>query len=423
VSSQAPAVQSPDPRSLPRLLSRDGDPSLDAHLRRWGPTRPGGVGLIYEVERSGLRGRGGAAFPTAKKLRAVAARRRPVVVANGTEGEPASRKDKALLTVSPHLVLDGLGAAAETVGAEEAILCLDRNAHTPIRSVMTALEERRRWGSERIPVRIETTPSAYVVGEESALVHWLNGGDAKPTFVPPRPYEKGVRGRATLVNNVETLAHLALVNRFGADWFRALGTNDDPGTILITVSGDVARGGVYEVPFGCSLREAVNAAGPTQSPQALLIGGYAGVWIASSLATKVTLDSGSLRQANAALGCGVIAALGSESCGLTETASIVDWMANESAGQCGPCVHGLPAIAGALHDLVAGDRRGRAQRQLHRWTDMIAGRGACHHPDGAVRLVKSALNVFQAEIDRHRRLGPCRARPNFPTPTHLRVWR
>ncbi|HUJ66565.1 MAG TPA: NADH-ubiquinone oxidoreductase-F iron-sulfur binding region domain-containing protein, partial [Acidimicrobiales bacterium] len=268
-----------------------------------------------------------------------------------------------------------------------------------------------------------TAPDGYVVGEESALVHWLNGGDAKPTFGPPRPYEKGVRGRSTLVNNVETLAHLALVARFGAGWFRALGTDRDPGTMLVTVSGDVARGGVYEVPFGCSLREAVNAAGPTQSPQALLIGGYAGAWIASSRATKLTLDSGSLRQANAALGCGVIAVLGSESCGLTETASIVDWMASESAGQCGPCVHGLPAIAGALHGLVAGDRRGRAQKQLHRWTDMVAGRGACHHPDGVVRLVKSALNVFQAEIDQHRRLGPCRARPSLPTPTHLRVWR
>jgi NADH:ubiquinone oxidoreductase subunit F (NADH-binding) len=423
MSSYFPVTESPDPLAVPRLLSKDGDPSLDAHLRRWGPMRFSGTGLIYEVQRSGLKGRGGAAFPTAKKLRSVAARRRPVVVANGTEGEPASRKDKALLTASPHLVIDGLNAAADIIGAEEAILCVDRVAHSTIRSVTKALQERRERGLEPVPIRIETAPSAYVAGEESALVHWLNRGDAKPTFAPPRPYEKGVRGRATLVNNVETLAHLALIVRFGSGWFRALGTENDPGTTLVTLSGDLKRPGVYETPFGTGLRDAINAAGPTQTPQALLVGGYAGVWIPSSMATSLTLDSESLRKANAGLGCGVLATLGPESCGLVETASIVDWMASQSAGQCGPCVHGLAAIAGAFHDLVSGDRRGQAQRQLQRWGDMVTGRGACHHPEGVVRLVKSALTVFQGEIDRHRRHGACRSRPNFPTPTLPVAWR
>ena len=413
----------PNAWSLPRLLSRDGDSGLDAHLRRWGPMPAGGVGLIFEVQRAGLKGRGGASFPTATKMRAVAGRRRRMVVANGTEGEPASGKDKSLLALSPHLVLDGLTAAGEAVGAEEAILCVDRHAERAVGSAVMALEERRQMAWERVPIRIETTPSGYVVGEESALVHWLNGGEAKPTFVPPRPFEKGVRGRPTLVNNIETLAHLALVARFGAGWFRSLGTADDPGTTLVSLSGDVSRPGVYETALGSPLAQAVSAARPTGTPQALLMGGYSGAWISASLAQDLTLDRQSLRKANASLGCGVIAILGSESCGLIETASILDWMARQSAGQCGPCVHGLPAIAGALDNMVAGDRRGVAESHLRRWLDMVAGRGACHHPDGVVKLVKSALVVFEAEIDRHRRHGPCRARPSFPTPAHVGAWR
>ncbi len=413
----------PNALSLPRLLPPDGDSGLDAHLRRWGPMPAGGAGLIFEVQKAGLKGRGGAGFPTATKMRAVAGRRRRIVVANGTEGEPASRKDKTLLALSPHLVFDGLNAAAEAVGAEEAIVCVDRYAERSLGSAVIALEERRRLALGRVPIRIETTPSGYVVGEESALVHWLNGGDAKPTFVPPRPFEKGVRGRPTLVNNVETLAHLALVARFGAGWFRSLGTADDPGTTLVSLSGDVSRPGVYEAALGSPLTEAVNAARPTGTPQALLMGGYSGAWIAAPVAQDLRLDMQSLRKANASLGCGVIAILGSDSCGLIETASIVDWMARQSAGQCGPCVHGLPAIAGALDNLVAGDRRGVAESRLRRWLDMVAGRGACHHPDGVLKLVKSALVVFEAEIDRHRRHGPCRARPRFPTPTHVGLWR
>lgn len=406
------------------MLARQGGSGLDAHIRRWGPTPVGGVNLIYEVERAGLKGRGGAGFPTAVKMRAVAAgRRRGVVVANGTEGEPASRKDKALLIESPHLVLDGVCIAADTVGAEEAVVCIDRDAAGAIRSAVTALGERQRVGSGRIPVRIETAPSAYVAGEESALTHWLNGGEAKPVFVPPRPFEKGVRGRPTLVNNVETLAHLALLARYGAAWFRAIGTNADPGTALVTLSGDVARPGVYEAALGSPLAGAVKAAEPTQVPQALLVGGYAGTWIPASVARNLSLDSVSLRQAGAQLGCGAIALLGSESCGLVETASIVDWMAGQSAGQCGPCAHGLPAIAHALDDMVIGDRSGVADRHLRRWLDMVAGRGACHHPDGVIRLVRSALEVFAAEIERHRRHGPCRARAGFPTPSRMGVWR
>jgi NADH:ubiquinone oxidoreductase subunit F (NADH-binding) len=383
----------------------------------------GGALLIDEVERAGLRGRGGASFPTATKLRTVARARRTVVVANGTEGEPASAKDKFILAGSPHLVIDGASLAAETVGATEAIICVDAAAPAALEAVSSALAERARVKADRVSLRLEAAPSGYVAGEESALVHWLGGGDATPTFVPPRPFERGLRGRPTLVNNVETLAHLALIARFGATWYRSLGTVSDPGTALITLTGDVPRPGVYELPLGYPLVELLAAAGTAGSTsQAVLIGGYAGTWVPGEAATLLTLDTPSLRGLGAGLGCGAIAVIGPNRCGLVEVARVARWLASESAGQCGPCVHGLPAIAGAVEALVAGDRGRRSEDQLRRWLGMVEGRGACHHPDGVVRFVRSALAVFAAHVDEHRRRGPCRpAPPVLQTPSRARV--
>ena len=238
---------------------------------------------MREVERSGLRGKGGGArFPTATKLTggrdAVGAR---VVVANGTEGEPASLKDTVLMTHAPHLILDGAEVAAEIVGASEVILCVKRGS-VAIPVLERALSERREYGYERVPVRMVGAPDRYVSGEETALVNWLNGGDAKPTFVPPRPFERGVAGRPTLVQNVETLCDIALIGRFGAEWYRSAGTRaDDPGTTLVTLSGAVERPGVYEIPLGARLGDVVgDGRAPTRRDlAAILVGGYFGTWV------------------------------------------------------------------------------------------------------------------------------------------------
>ncbi len=403
------ALSIPDPRAMPRVLLTDDGPTLDAHFRRWGQLPAGGPLLIDEVERAGLRGRGGAQFPTATKLRAVAAARPSVVVANGTEGEPASSKDKVILVHSPHLVLDGASIAADTVGADEVLVCVDRAAGAALSAVGAALAERLAASADRVTFRLQATPSHYVTGEESALVHWLNGGPAKPTLVPPRPFERGVRGRPTLVNNVETLAHLALIARFGADWFRGLGTAEDSGTTLITFTGDIGRPGVYELPLGIPLAEALRAAQAGNDTIAVLIGGYAGAWIPGTAVAGARLDRRSLQALGARLGCGAITVVGAGSCGLRTTASVARWLADQSAGQCGPCARGLPAIAQAVEAIVAGDRSQRREQQLHRWLGMVEGRGACHHPDGAVRFVRSAITVFANEISRHRQYGPCGA--------------
>jgi len=397
------------PAGVARLLEPRADRTLACHLDRYGPL-PLRVDLVGELDRSGLRGRGGAAFPTAVKLAAVARRRRPIVVANGAEGEPLSSKDKTLLATSPHLVLDGLVLAARAVGAREAVVCVARGAGRVIATVEGAVAERAALRRDGVDIQVAATPDRYVVGEETALIHWLNGGDAKPTTTPPRPFERGVGGRPTLVQNVETLAHIALVGRFGGDWYRVVGTAEDPGTTLISIGGAVDRPGVYEVEQGTGLLAALRAAGlPAGDPPPVLVGGYFGRWLDPATVSAAAIGVDAMRRAGASLGCGVLWALPRDACGLAESARVARWFADESAGQCGPCVNGLPAIAAAMEAVVAGPRSADALAHLRRWAAMVVGRGACHHPDGASRLVASAVEVFADEIARHARRGPCPA--------------
>jgi len=401
--------------ALPRVLagaSADGAPaSLAEHRERYGdlalrPRRGPVLELIEVAEAAGLRGRGGAGFPTGRKLRAVAGRRgRPIVLANGTEGEPVSGKDSVLLRCVPHLVLDGVAVAAAAVGAREAIVA----AGGPEIAVLeTAIAERQRHSIDGISIRLVKVPDGFVTGEETALVHWLNGGPAKPTFTPPRPFERGVDRAPTLVQNVETLAHLGLIARFGPDWFRALGTVEEPGSALVTLGGAVRRPGVYEIPLGLPLLDLLDWAGGASGPiSAFLVGGYFGAWVgAGDLGSVALLDSG-LRPLGAALGARAIFALPADTCGVVETARVARYLADESAGQCGPCLHGLDAVATALEQIARAEADRRSQDgRLERWLGLIEGRGACRHPDGAARFVKSALRVFAAEFELHAR-GSC----------------
>jgi NADH:ubiquinone oxidoreductase subunit F (NADH-binding) len=384
---------------------------LDDHVGHYGRNPSRTDHLVAEIERAGLKGHGGAGFPTAVKMQAVMkSRRAAVVVANGTEGEPASAKDKTLLSIAPHLVLDGAVLAGRAVGAREVVLCVDR-AFPAIAGIMAnAIDERAARGIDGMPIRLERTPDRYLTGEESALVSWLNGGEAKPAFVPPRPFEKGVGGRPTLVQNVETLAHVGLIARYGAEWFRGIGTKADPGSSLITCTGGFGRTGVSEIPLGLSTTALLRATGTDPADvQALLIGGYFGTWLEPEAFATSRLSPASLRSHDASFGCGVVVALPRDRCGLAESARITRWLADQNAGQCGPCVNGLDAIARAMAGLVAGDRKGDAARHLDRWLGMVKGRGACKMPDGTARLVESTLRVFAGEVQRHRRHGACAA--------------
>ncbi len=420
----APPV--PAAGQLPRLLAgalADRPLSFAEHFDRYGPARQSAGRsrsneLIELVAAAGLSGRGGAGFATALKLRAVAdARGHPIVVANGVEGEPVSDKDKTLLRHTPHLVLDGAALAANALGARTAIVALAAGATHEIAAVRAALAEREQPGRNRIEFVIARVPDGFVAGEETAIIHSLNGGPATPTFTPPRPFERGVGGAPTLVQNVETLANLALIARFGPNWFRAIGTAAEPGSALVTVSGAVARPGVYEVPLGLPVADLLTwAAAPPEPLSALLVGGYFGTWVPVEQALQHRLIDADLASVGASLGARAIFALPRGACGIVESAHVVRYLADESAGQCGPCVHGLEAIAGAFERLARGGHdAANAPAQLERWLGQVKGRGACRHPDGSARFVESALRVFGAEVELHLR-GRCSATHRAPLP-------
>jgi NADH:ubiquinone oxidoreductase subunit F (NADH-binding) len=418
------------PPGDPRLIVRDQQLSLAEHIAHYGPLPAGRLAsqaLIAEVEHSGLTGRGGGAFPAGRKIRAVAeASMRPrqvrasggsvakgsaakgsVVVANGSESEPASSKDTVLLSLAPHLVLDGIALCASAVGASRAYLCVGHRAAAIARSLTEAVAERVRTGLDSVPVEVITTADSYLSGQENALISALNGNAPLPTFVPPRPAERGVHRRPTLVLNVETLAHIALIARFGGHWFRTTGTPGAPGSALVTVTGAVERPGVREIPLGTELGDVLQRSGLRQPAQAVLTGGYFGTWLPLPAAQAVPVSDEGMRAAGAALGPGVLAVLPESACGLAETARIASFLAAGSAGQCGPCRNGLPALADAFNWIAFGQPSQDIVGWVEQLAGLVTGRGACHLPDGAAGLARSALRVFAADVQAHMQAGPC----------------
>ena len=393
---------------LPRLL-RDNPAGIDlaAHNDTFGPASFRGQALIEQAAAAGLTGRGGGAFPMARKLATVAAAGRgAVAVANGAEGEPASSKDAALLWYSPHLVLDGLQLAAEAAGASSAFLYVHAARHSGpdlVGRLRAALDLRAAAGIDRIDVQLAEAPARFLAGEESALVARLNGGAARPGYKQPRVFERGVAGRPTLVQNVETLAHLAMIARYGAVWFRGVGTTGEPGSMLCTVRDPDGRVRIVEAAIGTPLRHLVWLG---DDVQAVLAGGYHGGWLSVAQARQLALSNASLRPAGAMTGAGILIALPTGRCGLTEVAEVTRYLALESAGQCGPCFNGLPAIAVAFGTVARPRPAERELANLRRWAGLVTGRGACHHPDGTARFVASALDVFAAEVAEHGR-GRC----------------
>ncbi|HEX9030575.1 MAG TPA: NADH-ubiquinone oxidoreductase-F iron-sulfur binding region domain-containing protein [Streptosporangiaceae bacterium] len=429
---------------LPRLLSglTEGRPaSLNEHEHSYGPlplpaaawsgsassARRAASRLIDVVERSGLTGRGGAGFPTGRKLRSVASGAGPaVVVANGSEGEPASRKDHLLLTRIPHLVMDGISLAAFAAGATEAYLAVHGDDARLVASLEAAAQARDVAGIDPVPIQIVGIEGRYVASEQTAIVQHINGGPGLPTFSQVRTHERGVANRPTLVNNVETLAHLAMIARYGHVWFRETGQASAPGTALVTVSGAIARPGVYEVELGTPIGEVLMVAGgPSERPQAVLVGGYFGTWLPVETAWQAPMSQPGLRAAGGAMGAGILVLLPESSCGLAETARVIRYLADETAGQCGPCIFGLPALADALVDLGYHGASRDAASRITRLVPLVEGRGACRHPDGATQLAASALTAFGHDVRWHDERGPCfgvRRAPLLPVPGDVEYW-
>lgn len=391
-----------DPRVTDLL--RHHTPTWSEHVDRVGPLpQRSARALLAEIADSGLTGRGGGHFPTARKLALIAGSRDAVVIGNGAEGEPASSKDRVLLHQAPHLVIDGLTLAARIAGTRTSHLAAPADLiDDVIAPALKGRPERR--------VRLHAVPDGFVTGQEAAVAAAVDGRPALPVTLTGPLVTHGISGRPTIVLNVETLAHLALIARFGATWFRGRGVPDDPGTRLVTISGAVHLPGVWEARGGTTLGEILEVAGGATEPlQALLIGGYHGCWVPwTTQAAASALTRTGLQRYHASPGAGVLIALPAGRCGLQAAAGVATYLAGESAGQCGPCLNGLPAIADQLYSLAHGHATDSSIRKLSRLTDLVDGRGACRHPDGTARFVRSTLEVFATEV-KHHRAGRCTA--------------
>jgi NADH:ubiquinone oxidoreductase subunit F (NADH-binding) len=362
--------------------------------------------MIESLKQAGLTGRGGAGFPTGRKFASVNGRK-PVVIGNGAEGEPLSRKDAVLLARAPHLVLDGLQIAAETINADKVVLYVPARSATTVRN---AIAERASARLDPRPVKFVEAPDTFVAGEESAVVRRVEGGPALPRDRTVLISVSGVRGRPTLVNNVETLAHVALIARNGPDWFRSVGDPAEPGTMLITLSGLATRKRIIELATGTPLTDVLERGGVTDTQEvgAVLVGGYHGHWIPADALKRIRLSRAGLSSVGASPGAGVVHALSVDECGLARTAEIVAYLAEQGARQCGPCRNGLPRLAQLLDDLAYGRVDDGLLDDLHRMLGLVDGRGSCRHPDGTVRFVRSALTAFATDVARHRS-GACNA--------------
>jgi NADH:ubiquinone oxidoreductase subunit F (NADH-binding) len=386
-----------------RLFAAEG-PSLDEHRRRY-PALPESAGstLVARLNEAGLTGRGGAGFPTARKIASVSGRR-AVVIGNGAEGEPLSHKDAEILSRAPHLVLDGLTVAADAVSATKVVM------YVPSRAVMiieTALGERSAARMDRHRVTVVEAPDGFVAGEESAAVRRVEGGQALPRDRTVPTSTSGVRGRPTLVNNVETLAHIALIARYGPRWFRSVGDPSEPGTMLVTLTGGPATGTVLELPTGTRLGDVVGHLG-VPDVRAVLLGGYHGSWIPRAKIAGARLSRAGLAHLGASPGAGIIHALAANQCGLARTADILGYLAGQSARQCGPCLNGLPQLARLFDDLAYSSVDDDLVDDIRRMIGLVDGRGACRHPDGTARLARSALDAFADDVLCHRH-GRCEA--------------
>ncbi len=398
----------------PALLAGiDDGPGWQAHVGRLGPLPLPDLGTVLGLARdAAVRGRGGAAFPLATKIATAASgRRRPVVVVNAAEGEPASAKDSALLGRAPHRVLDGALVAARALGAREVHVVTSAERPATGAAVETALAERARTGAP-LRWRHHRAEARFVSGQARAVLELLAGREGAPVTAWQPEAVRGHRGRPTLLSNAETFAQLGHLVRAGAAGYAALGTPQEPGTTLLTLARAVRPGHadpaarvdvparlapprVVEVAHGTPFAEVDGLAG-LDGP--VLFGGFHGTWAPPGALRRLRVSRPGLAAESLALGAGVVLPLAPGQCPVAVTAWVAGYLAAESAGRCGPCRLGLPALAGAVVELAAGhDTRGR----IIELTGVVTGRGACAHPDGTARLARTLLAHLPDEVAEH----------------------
>ncbi|WP_091905994.1 complex I 51 kDa subunit family protein [Chitinasiproducens palmae] len=387
----------------------------------------GGLGLqralqapdrIIEVLRdAGLRGLGGAGFPTHLKWHAVAALA-PLagqgkwLICNGNEDEPGTFKDRYLLSRTPHQVIEGALIGALAVAANHVVLYVNPGQPEAVTSVSEAVQA---WSGHPLlaqvaeavgtPVELHVIPGSglYVGGEETAAVASVMGGFPFPSLKPPFPAEAGVHGAPTLINNTETFAHVPHILRHGAAWYRTLGRGAAAGTKLYSLSGDVMRPGLHELPMGVTLRELIFIHGGgmlgSRPFKAVFTGGPSNTLLTAA-DLDVALDFDSVRERGSRLGTGAMIVVGEGTSVLRKTAEYVAFFADNSCGQCSSCKIGTHQVSRILDRIDGGAGRQSDLKALENLARLLPGSGRCGLVDGAATVLASSLSTFRHEYER-----------------------
>jgi NADH:ubiquinone oxidoreductase subunit F (NADH-binding) len=390
--------------SGPALLGAVADgPGLRAHRAQVGATP-----ILTRAELAALtdavdiRGRGGAGFPFATKLRAMGTRRAGPVVINASEGEPASAKDTALLLTAPHRVLDGAVVAARALGVREVRVVTPGDRPAVGAAAREAVAERHAAG-ERMRWRLHEADPVFVAGQARAVLELLAGRENRPVTSWAPEAVSGHRGRPTLLSNAETFAHVGLLASLGAAAYAELGREGHVGTTLLTITLPERDDPVVrEVPAGARWTEVLPGYA-LASP--VLLGGFHGTWVPPGGLLGSKVDRQALAADGWALGAGVVIPLPTDACPVEVTSHVVAYLASQSAGRCGPCWHGLPELAVEVGRLAT--RTAESVDPIVSTLGLLERRGACAHPDGTVRLVRSMLQSSADEVQAHL-AGVCR---------------
>jgi NADH-quinone oxidoreductase subunit F len=383
-----------------------------ATLQRFREADPGA--LVDLVEASGLRGRGGATFPTARKWRSALAQPGPrFLVCNGGEDEPGSRKDRLVMECYPHQLLEGVLLAAYALGVERAFLYVNAEFDAARESLQRALEQVRQAGiGGSVSVELIEAPSVYVAGEETAALEVIEGRPPRPRRKPPYPAESGLWGRPTVVNNVETLLAVAHIASGG----RAERT-------LVTLGGWVNRPGVYELTLGTPLGTIVDAFGDgvrlAKPLKAISPGGPSTAYLDASQ-LDIRFDYADLQAAGSSIGCAAVRVVPDGACMVEEVLRFAPFFADGSCGQCGPCVQGTRKIASLLEEIRMGTRDSRPLELLSRLGVRLRGMGICGLITGATGAAASAVALFPGDFEHHAHYGVC---PGLPRAEHFAAHR
>lgn len=380
--------------------------------------------LIAAVEKSGLRGRGGAGFPTGTKMRAVAeaAPGPRYLIVNADEGDPGAYMDRGLLESDPHRLIEGAAIAAWATGACQGYVFTRAEYPGAVATLEAAIREARQAGAlgpdafgpgRGFDLRVVRSAGAYICGEESALIAALEGRRPDPTRKPPYPSERGLEGRPTLVSNVETFANLPSIALHGPDAFRRVGTQASPGTKIFSLAGSIERAGLVEVPLGMPVADMIDAiAAPKNADErnvvcpgtlrdiAVQIGGPSGAILPASL-PNLTLDFEGLADAGGIMGSGGIVVLGGRSCIVDTVRYFTDFSARSSCGQCRMCAKGLADAAHILTRICMGLGHPEDLSELERLCERIPKGSKCALGSMAVKPLASALRFYRDEFESH----------------------